>query len=124
MLTLYFAIGACMPRTDFSQLMYIDDLIEHYKLHKEEAFQIGETISFHSFLYLHFIEGDEHEHDQDSHHDNLPCKTISTSSTLIAFDLTPVEGILETTYPDQPEQLCGMLSEGTVHDIFHPPVLG
>ncbi|NNE30374.1 MAG: hypothetical protein HKN16_12105 [Saprospiraceae bacterium] len=119
-MAVYFSFGACMPRTDFSQLLKLDELSEHYQLHVEEANQVGEEMTLSSFLYLHFIVGDEHQHEGEDHED-LPLQNITSSISMIAavleqhterniFDAQILHSFFGTS-----------LLKGVSSDIFHPP---
>ena len=101
-LIFYFFIGACIPKNDFSQLLNIYDLVEHFEEHQQEALAVGEAISFSEFLLLHFFETEQHQHDSDNSHDNLPLKNITTTVVLY-IDAQPILTISS--------------------EIFHPPRL-
>lgn len=120
-LLLYFSLGALMPKTDFGQLMKFSDLLEHYQLHQEEAALIGESISFSTFLYLHFINGDEHQHEQENEHDKLPFQnSLSSFSFYLAYNDTnflSVQSPIVTHLPSYES----FYSKDVHIDIFHPP---
>lgn len=81
-LLLYFSFGACIPKSDFSQVAQFNDVLEHYELHQKE-----ERVSFSEFLYIHFIEGDEHQHSDPSEHEKLPFKYVSDIIYSLFFEL-------------------------------------
>jgi len=122
-LLVYFSLGALMPKTDFSQFARFGDLLEHYQLHQEEASLVGESISFSAFLYLHFVDGDEHQHEQESEHNNLPFQNNLSSLSLYLISS-------EANIPFSPSPIVVSLPHYTsfyskdIHaDIFHPPSL-
>jgi len=121
-LLFYFIIGACIPQGDFSQLLKLNNLMKHYELHQEEARAIGKTVSFSSFLYIHFIDSDEHQHDGEEDHESLPFQNISSSTTfyLTSFQATAIPR------PHFTEQLIpstgSFVQEDISFDIFHPPI--
>ncbi len=118
----YFTLGALIPQGDFSQLLKLNDLMEHYDLHQKEAILLGEDISFSAFLYLHFIDGEEHEHEDENDHDNLPFQNITSpivlcpasSPMLTAF----VNDIAEANLPTY----NSVFQAGITFDIFQPPI--
>ncbi|MFT4762423.1 MAG: hypothetical protein ACI9XO_002999 [Paraglaciecola sp.] len=71
-LLLYFSLGPYLPKGDFNQLLKFNDLQAHSVLHQSEAIAAGQTISFSDFLYLHFVDGDEHQHENEDDHERLP----------------------------------------------------
>lgn len=116
-------IGSLIPRTDFSQLVYLGDLKEHYLEHKTEAAQQNLSISFFEFLYQHFIDSNQHsEIDHEEDHHQLPLQTMNSFVNLM---LTPsflldLEWATTTFLPtisyQSPFYLSGFLS-----NMVHPP---
>ena len=122
-LLFYFILGACIPKGDFSQLLKFNNLLEHYKLHQEEVRIIGKTVSFSSFLYLHFIDGDEHQHDDEDDHKTLPFQNISSSITFYITS-SPTTPISSSDFTKQVTPLSStLLQEDISFDIFHPPAI-
>ena len=121
-LLVYFSLGAFFPKGDFSQLLHLDDLIEHYTEHKEEALIIGETISFNKYLYLHFVGGENHSHDENDHED-LPFQSFSSSITFyFSSDLQNATNSVENKSVSLP--LYNSIIEDEISfDIFHPPMV-
>lgn len=78
-LLFYFCLGSFIPKSDFSQFTKIDNLFQHYELHKST----DPDLSFAAFLYLHLFE-EEHEHEDTDQHENLPLKEILNSTHFIA----------------------------------------
>lgn len=124
-LIFYFSLGACIPNCDFSQLWKLNDLMEHFELHQEEAQAAGETINFSEFLYSHFIDGDDdHDHEEEDNHENLPFQTIASSIVLCVdsnqeMPSTFKYGLSETALPIY----SSILLAGFTFDIFHPPTI-
>lgn len=123
-LFVYFSIGACIPQCDFSQIGQLDDLLEHYDLHQDEALKLGSEISFAEFLYIHFIEGDEHHHPNDSEHHNLPLNSISCEMILFFKQAGDISKSFFTLI--QKRGIAFNLSfylNPFVNQIFHPPIV-
>lgn len=109
-----------MPKCDFSQLSKLMDLVEHFELHQEEALAIGETLSLVSFLYLHFITSEEHEHDDHQEHKNLPLQKISNS--LFFFLTNPTTTFINKNLPQEKLKYTPKLYISKfIASIFHPP---
>jgi hypothetical protein len=84
-LAIYLLLGSFIPRTDFSQLLRLKDLQEHYQLHCQEAEMAGKEVCLQEFLYDHFIEHNDHEHAENGcSHEGLPMHSCSIS-VLMAF---------------------------------------
>jgi len=89
LLSFYMMLGSLIPRTDFSQLVYLGELKAHYLEHQEEAALEGVELSFVDFLCIHFIHTNEHsESDHEEDHHQLPLKTINSSTSFIIDHLT------------------------------------
>lgn len=80
----YLLLGSFLPQTDFSQLLKLNKLMEHYDFHVEQAQAQGDVFSFGEYLCIHFIHPDQHEHNDSSHND-LPLHTFSGGLTMIAL---------------------------------------
>ncbi len=116
-------IGSLIPRTDFSQLVYLGDLKEHYQEHKAEAAQRNQPITFFDFLYQHFIDSNQHsdvDHEEDHH--QLPLQTMNgftnfmvTNSFLLHFEW-PINTFLPIISYQSRFYLTGFLS-----NMVHPP---
>ena len=123
LLAFYMLIGSFIPRTDFSQLVYLGDLKEHYLEHKAEAAEQNLSITLFEFLYQHFIDSNEHsdvDHEEDHH--QLPLQTMNsfinlmiTSSFFLDFKWSTTTFLLTITY-QSPFYLSGFLS-----NMVHPP---
>jgi len=71
-------LGSFIPRTDFSQLVYLGDLKDHYLEHKVAAEQQNLSITFFDFLCQHFIDSNHHgEVDHEEDHHQLPLQTMN-----------------------------------------------
>ena len=120
-LLLYFSLGACLPKGDFSQLLKFNDLQEHYVLHQNEAVAAGTGISFSKFLYLHFIDGGEHQHENENNHNNLPFQNITSSITCYIAPCPVAFVHLSIVTESMLPSYNTLLPEGIAFDIFHPP---
>lgn len=119
----YLSLGACIPKTDFSQLLTVPEFLEHYQEHKADSLSKGEILGFWDYVQLHFLETDNHSHDDESSHDGLPLKTINctTFSVPSDFDLPAfVNGIItiERTSFEPETTAFEFLST-----ILRPPIL-
>lgn len=118
-------IGSFIPRTDFSQLVHLGELKEHYLEHKKEAALEGVSITLFAFLYQHFIDSSEHsdaDHEEDHH--ELPLQTMNsfvnlmvTNASLPDFEFSTTSFLLTIAY-QSPFYLCGFLS-----NMVHPPAI-
>ena len=121
-LLIYFSIGACIPNSDFSQLLKVNDMMAHFDLHQKEAQANGETISFSDFLYIHFLnENNNHQHDENDSHENLPFQNITTS---INFYLATNHSghFLPQSHSEAILPFYNLLpQQGVVLDLFRPP---
>lgn len=79
-LAIYMLIGSLIPKTDFSQLLHLKDMMEHYTLHQEEATVAGNAFGLIDFIYIHFINPDAHELDdhEKNHDEQLPFQIFNT----------------------------------------------
>jgi hypothetical protein len=70
--------------TPLGELLKIPLLIEHFVEHKSE----NKSISFFTFLKMHYFNGDPHDADYEKDM-KLPFKTISINSTIAAYCYGP-----------------------------------
>ncbi len=113
-LAIYFLLCSFIPRTDFSQLLRLKDLQEHYQLHRQEALAAGKDVSLQEFLYNHFVEQNNHEHPDDGGgHDSLPMHSCQVS-VLMAF--AKMDDISDTV------EITKSLSQPVSKDEFYRPV--
>lgn len=117
----YFSLGACFPRNDFSQLLKINDLLEHYELHQKEANALGETITFTEFILLHFSNADGHEHKNENGHDNLPLKNFTTSMVLCLVNPLTLNTFYNPFIERSLPEFKSHYIQTIAFDIFHPP---
>ena len=82
LLSIYFTIGSLFPLSDFSQLLQIPVLLDHYEQHQADSGN-DSLLSLYEFLVSHFMINDDHE---DPQHANLPLKSIDSSLVLISID--------------------------------------
>ncbi len=88
-MVIYFSIGALIPNCDFSQLLKVKELVSHYNLHQQEAIMNNEMMSFTDFLVIHFVDIDDHQHEDHNEHEKLPFQQLNSSISsyvLTAFD--------------------------------------
>lgn len=123
LLLFYFALGALMPRCDFSQLLTVNNLLQHFETHQLEAQSEGQALSFVNFLYIHFVEGDQHQHNSPAEHQNLPMQNISSTLTLHHFSaLSLPQGLTSLDIRVALPDYQGALPAGVRQAIFHPPI--
>ncbi len=124
-MALYMLVGSLFPRTDFSQLVKVGNVVEHYRQHQADWRFSGEQLSLVQFLEIHFIAQDEHQQFPGHEHSDLPFHTVNTS-----------QHYMVDTYPGLPH--LDRISTRIVHQffyaalsfsnfsggIFHPPIMG
>ena len=96
--------------------------MEHYALHQAEADKMNQALSFTDFLYMHFIEGDDHEHSSGDEHQDLPLHTISSGMMMFMEQTTEVHNIQKICF--QNDIITYQLSFNNnpfIKQIFHPP---
>ena len=120
-LLFYFLIGALLPRTDFSQLLQLHHLFEHYQLHKIEAEIEGTELSLSSFLMQHLFEYDDHEHEDQQEHEQLPFHQISTSLTFFMPNYIDPDQTEMSMCSPTPNAYLLYILEGVGSSVFHPP---
>jgi len=113
-----------IPNADFSQLARIDQLLEHYAIHQTEATDQGQEISFVSFLYLHYVLKDDHQHSDASSHQQLPLGSLTAPAI---FYLNNPTAILPNKATFVAKQFISfrsqLISPGFVTSVFHPPAI-
>lgn len=122
-LAIYFVLGSFLPKTDFSQLTKIYEMVEHYELHTLEANIEGMTYNFLNFLYDHFVNSDEHTHGDENSHQNLPFKVINSLITFISnhFDFSGFS--FSPVLSSQPKFVTNLHLTGFFSALFHPPIV-
>ena len=86
-LAFYMLIGSFIPKTDFSQLLHVSDMMEHYQLHKKGAVAQGQDFCVVEFVKAHVLTSANHDHDESDDHENLPCQSPHVSVLLFATDI-------------------------------------
>jgi hypothetical protein len=76
-------VGSLIPNSDFSQLKHIPDLMAHYELHLEETAQLNIDFSVWSFLKIHFVNPNGHEHEGNDSHKNCPFQSFCSPLTFV-----------------------------------------
>lgn len=115
----YFMFGSLLPRTDFSQLWQLDELVEHYQMHKAEARPL-------MFLWAHLTNPDGHEHPGHSdEHQQLPLQSVGDGFSGL-IDVVCIESPIfppswRSALALNPQVL---VSADYFPRIFQPPVLG
>jgi len=111
-----------MPKSDFSQLVHLPDLVSHFDLHQQEALSQGKAISFAQFIYLHFVEVDAHAHDDSSEHQNLPLNTLSSTSIQFFTAYTVyLLHVIVSIFAQVSTLVLQIPIEEYIPTIFHPP---
>ena len=82
-LAFYMFIGSFIPMSDFSQLIHLPDVVEHYQLHVEEAQKSGVKFVFLDFLKIHSFNADGHQHSGNDDHDNCPFQFFHSSNSFV-----------------------------------------
>jgi hypothetical protein len=78
------ALGSLIPKTDFSQLVHLGKLRAHYQEHQLEAALQHQSFTFFDFVYIHFINPDEHtDANHEEEHQQLPFQTITNAIVFI-----------------------------------------
>lgn len=114
-------LGGLFPRTDFSQLLHLRALADHYRLHRLEAAAAGQAFGLVDFVWLHFIEGDSHSHPDGRAHDELPFHHLYSSVLILlsaAMWVPPARRLLRQT---RAFALPSFRLSDYVTECFRPP---
>jgi hypothetical protein len=95
-LAVYFLLGSLCPKMDYQQLFHLACAVEHYHEHRAEAEHIGEAFTIADFLMDHYLDPDNHQHEDDKQ----PCQHTHSHSV----DFAKVD-IPTTQVPPQEELL-------------------
>jgi len=117
-------LGSLIPHSDYSQLLKLRELVDHYELHKLEAQVAGEEMSLYEFFHLHFIIGDEHEH-HSSDHEDLPFQHFTSGMNLYIFS-NDFNFEFSNTRPFRNVQFMTdflFIDEEYLQTIFQPPAV-
>lgn len=113
-----------MPRSDFNQLFHLSELLEHYSLHKEIAEAEQSQMSVISFLYIHFVVGDDHTHDDHQGHNNLPFQSFSAAINYFLQPASIAYVSNDSVFVQQSFlKIYGFYKRDMFCDIFRPPSL-
>lgn len=118
-------MGSLIPYSDFSQILKLQELYEHYKLHEAEAKLLNEDISLTEFWIEHFILDIDHEH-QESDHEDLPFKHFSTHTALFAELGSGSPCSYNAHRPSQKiviTKIEGLQEQDFLVSIFQPPIV-
>jgi hypothetical protein len=123
-LAFYLLLGSSMPGMDYCQLTRIQNAVRHFKLHKTEAAADGENLSFYSFFFRHYIQPDDHEHqDQQNNHQNLPLTSIHVDISFVLF----FHPLLNVAPPAQAGATPQFTDQAIIPEyfssVFRPPVV-
>ncbi len=122
-LSFYMMLGSLFPQGDFSQLPKVVYAFKHLQEHRKQETQAGRTVSWWTFLELHFFNPNEHGAGHEHQHSQLPLHSFNGAFVIAAFfdQIFPEFNILKTTQSiflaNQSLHLPGFLS-----DIFRPPL--
>ena len=118
----YFLFGSLIPGTNFSDLVHIPDLLDHYQLHVEESAKLCEAYTLVRFINDHFINPDKHtqkDHDQD--HKNLPLHNVA-SNLLFSSEYSMTQIIFSNFEPNIQFLYILTTAPGCEKGIFQPPI--
>lgn len=121
----YMLVGSFFPRTDFSQLVKLANIMEHYGQHQADQRFGDAQLSLVQFLEIHFVTPDEHQQFPGHEHGDLPFHTVNTLQhyTADTFPGLPRFEWVSTRIVHQ--FFYAALSFSNFSDgIFHPPVMG
>ncbi len=115
-------LGGLFPRTDFSQLLHLRALADHYRLHQQEAAAMGQAFGPFDFLWLHFVEGDSHRHADSRQHEELPCHHVCSCVHVFVQQLTAtLPEVQEFAVVERSFRLPSFYLLDVVTDFFRPP---
>jgi hypothetical protein len=110
-----------IPMSDLSQLELIDDLVEHFMSHHSNPASQDDHVKFFTFLFMHYTAEHNHEHEDDSQHENLPLKQLSSGTSYILsgsiVNLQPIIKLIAAYFSYYQLMICRLFSPS----IDHPP---
>lgn len=121
-LAFYMLIGSFIPKTDFSQLLHLSDMVEHYQLHKKNAVAQGLNFCLVDFVKVHVLSSEQHEHDNTDDHKKLPCQSPHVS--VLLFSIVVKFDILDVSFPTVLNELSFQNNfhlTGFIKSLIHPP---
>lgn len=100
----------------------LKDLVEHFELHQSEAALVDEEISFLDFLYEHYVQIQDHNHEDQNSHDQLPFSNVSPGQSFwmqAHFDYfrTPIKNLHFTIS----NFVTRLSSQEFLRILFRPP---
>ena len=115
-------IGSFIPKTDFSQLLHVSDMLEHYQLHKKTAVVQGQDFCVVEFIKAHILPAEEHDHDESEEHENMPCQSPHVSVLLFAIDIkSNVSDISFPTFFNELSFQNNFYLKGFIKSLIQPP---
>ena len=109
------------PGTDFSQLVRMAKVGDHYQLHLAEAAQTSEQISFFEFLQSHFFSHENQDHGHDNDHSDLPLHTVDASVVFkVSIDIPLIQSIKKLVYSYLPAYQNDLHLVGFLSNVFLP----
>lgn len=121
-LAFYMLLGSLIPKTDFSQLLHVSDLMEHYQLHKKRAVSQGQEFCVVEFVKAHVLSSENHEHGESEDHENLPCQSPHVSVLLFSIDVKFDNS--DISFPTVINELSfqnNFYLTGFIKSLIHPP---
>lgn len=121
-LAVYILFCGLIPKTDLRQLSHLPDLIAHYQLHQLEAKIYCLDFSLMDFLVIHFINADDHQHEENDGHQDLPFHSFHAASTF--FLLSTNAAFSKARAPLNFVKIVYQSSfhlKGFLRAVFHPP---
>lgn len=121
-LAFYLLLGSFFPRNDFSQLLGLPYLLEHFQEHLETAKLDNQSIDFFDYLWMHFVESKDHKdsHDRQSH-EKLPLHNSPVSFDYLFYMLSwPVKSAIPFAAQEN-SQVYSWSSSDFIFTVFRPP---
>jgi len=122
-MAVYLLIGSFFPKGDYTQILRLLELGEHFRLHVEEANVAQEEVSFSQFLQMHFLNTQIHQGDHEQDHENLPFHHINASfDQIVPPGLEMVKLAPPLLLQNSPDSACSLYFSEFPASIFHPPI--
>ena len=115
-------LGSLIPNLDFSQLHRLAQVRHHYLEHVAEG--KAESDEFLEFIWLHFINTQEHqEPNHEDDHKKLPLNSLDLSQSLTLFMVSPNNHFqANTSFTHKEVEPYYLLPQGYPSLVFHPPI--
>lgn len=124
-MALYMLVGSFFPRTDFSQLVKVANVVEHYRQHQADQRFGDAQLSLRQFFEIHFIAPNEHQEFPGHEHGDLPFHTVNTSQHFTADAFPGLPRIERVSIRIVHQFFYAVVSLSNFSDgIFHPPIMG